>query len=795
MFFQKQYKDHVLTGTVSWLFLFLLVFAPLAFGAVEQWSLAVMETFAFLALFLYVLEKLKKRDQAFFAVPGIIPLVLFLSCIAIQLVPLPPGFLKQLSPATYNLYEQTFGLAEPLPWISLSIDKKATVKEFFRISAYASFYILTVQLLTRGGFLKKTVTTIIIFASCLAFQGILQFLLPNGRIYWLRELSGGGHLFGPYVNRNHYAGFMGMVFPVVLAVFLAYKPDIRSGPFRERSIGFFTRHETNTFILLAGAVILISISVFLSASRGGILNLCIGMIMCLVLYFSRARDKKSILPVILIFFLLIISVGWFGWETVIDRFARVMDEEGGRFIQWKDSLNIIRAFPLTGTGFGTFQDIYTGYSSQYWYAAIDHAQNDYLELLSEGGIIAFSLMGWFLVSVFYRSWRMFLQRRSGYSACLYIGSISGMVGMLIHSATDFNLHIGANGLYFFFLAGLAVSAAGTRLQPGTQDTFLPSGKCMHFRGIAVFPGALLFLSLSLNAGMLIGEHYFSIYKESGAGSRAVTDPARIRNHLSKATLFDPLESEYQYRLAVTDEMHGDNLSASSHYRKAIQKTPAKAEYIQGFGLFLSRIEKDDQIAEKLLRSGTERDVSNPARHRLFATWLLSQQKKEEALEEIKKAISLKPDDTSECIALLVLNGAQNEEIGRALPKLIKTRMFFASYLSGTGDKEMAGQYYRTLLEQQQGDEDVQLGYFYSAYNFYLKEGMEGDALRVMQKALEFFPDDIGTRLAYAELLEKAEQPEQAIDEYRKVLTGDPANTRATERLRQLSKRESIQHGL
>src|SRR5574340_1009361 len=105
-------------------------------------------------------------------------------------------------------------------------------------------------------------------------------------------------------------------------------------------------------------------------------------------------------------FLLVLAATWFGWEAVFDRFARMSQEKGGRIVQWKDSIGILRDFPLTGAGFGCFQDIYKGYSSRHWDAILDHAHNDYLELLCEGGIIGFSLMACFILSVFYRSWRM-----------------------------------------------------------------------------------------------------------------------------------------------------------------------------------------------------------------------------------------------------------------------------------------------------------------------------------------------------------------------------------------------------
>lgn len=216
------------------IFIFVLIFAPLAFGTVEQWSLTVMETFSILAFFLLLLENLKHKDSSLYEIPGVIPLLLLLAYILIQLIPLPSGIIKVISPETYNLYRDT-SINEPQTWITLSINKKATLMEFFRIAAYVAFYILAVQLLTKKDILKKTIAVVVIFASLLSFLGLLQHILSNNKIYWLRELTQGGTPFGPYVNRNHYAGLMEMIFPLVLSLFLFYKPHVTYNSSRKNS--------------------------------------------------------------------------------------------------------------------------------------------------------------------------------------------------------------------------------------------------------------------------------------------------------------------------------------------------------------------------------------------------------------------------------------------------------------------------------------------------------------------------------------------------------------------------------
>ena len=87
------------------IFIFVLIFSPLAFGAVEQWSLTVMEGLSVLACLLFLLGN--RGKATFHEIPGIVPLTLFLAYMLIQIVPLPAGTIKALSPETYTLLKET----------------------------------------------------------------------------------------------------------------------------------------------------------------------------------------------------------------------------------------------------------------------------------------------------------------------------------------------------------------------------------------------------------------------------------------------------------------------------------------------------------------------------------------------------------------------------------------------------------------------------------------------------------------------------------------------------------------
>ena len=177
--------------------------------------------------------------------------------------------------------------------------------------------------------------------------------------------------------------------------------------------------------------------------------------------------------ILALFSLVLLSVGWFGWDPIFERFNRIRNPAGeiteSRIPRWKDSLEITRDYPVTGTGFGTFADAYKGYQISEVGKVVTHAHNDYIELAIEGGLIAVGLVTWFVISIF-GTYRRFLKRRDSYCIYLYLGGLAGLASILFHSITDFNLHIGANGLYFFLICALCVSAAHTRIRSGPGTT-------------------------------------------------------------------------------------------------------------------------------------------------------------------------------------------------------------------------------------------------------------------------------------------------------------------------------------
>ena len=111
----------------------------------------------------------------------------------------------------------------------------------------------------------------------LAMVGIIQRATFNGKIYGFWELVQGGNPFGPFVNRNHFAGWMLMAVPTslgLLAATMGCAPKLESGGSQAFAIACSgCRLRRNRAILIAFAVLVMALSLVLTMSRSGILGL------------------------------------------------------------------------------------------------------------------------------------------------------------------------------------------------------------------------------------------------------------------------------------------------------------------------------------------------------------------------------------------------------------------------------------------------------------------------------------------------------------------------------------------
>ena len=167
-------------------------------------------------------------------------------------------------------------------------------------------------------------------------------------------------------------------------------------------------------------------------------------------FFRGTEDqKRKTKKIITIVFLLIVFISLYvGFEATVERFALDKLLKEGRPTYWANTAEIYKAYPLFGTGLGTFPSLYPDKEEGETLIRLYHAHNDYLEYLSELGIVGMILLLGGILYMLVKSFLIWRGRKQSEVKALALGGIVAIICILIHSITDFNLHIPANMLLF-----------------------------------------------------------------------------------------------------------------------------------------------------------------------------------------------------------------------------------------------------------------------------------------------------------------------------------------------------------
>jgi O-antigen ligase len=756
------------------LFLSTLIFAPLAFGTVETWAYTIMELMICAsAIFLYI----SNRENRFYQVPGLIPLLLISGVILFQVIPLPAGLVRLISPESHAIYQNTLGAGAPVHWMSISIYPRATVMAFLRFSAYVLFYVTAIQFLSNAALLKKNLAVVAGFGALLAFFVIIEFFtrimnypLPHDKILFLRDSIHGAGSVGPYVNRDHYAGLAEMLFPLALAMFLVYRPVMARPGFKKWFADIFLHKRIGRHFLYGTAAILIATSLFVTLSRGGIISLTLSMGLFALFLILKTDQKQVGWGVGIIFLMVLCLTGTEAWDMIFERFGNIRNEAGviysDRFIMWEDSAEIIKDFPLFGAGAGTFENIYPKYRSYPGNARLEHAHNDYLEFLATGGIIIPALIVAALAVILYKSFRSYSRRREGYAIYLFAGCLAAVFSILLHSFVDFNMQVGANGLYLFFILALAVSVANTRFRSGLPETNLkysPVKFYIPLLAAVCLGGGVLYV----NFGALLGNYHFSSYRNAGlTADLSFKRLHQFHRAARKVANADFLNPTYYHVLATTAAMMDRPDEALHYYKKVLRRAPLNSRYLQDAGYFFASLDQNDK-ADQLMRTAIDYDGNNISTYLNYAAWLFEEKQVAKGLRVLKSAMQNQPGATDTCLTLMAWFGLKQNQMKQALPERVQPYLEFADYLLSKGHTESAEAFYLTALDYLHHEDEIKKSFFLRVYRFYKNSESYEKALHIIQRALDHLPEDPHLHRLAGNLHETLDITYKAEEEFRK----------------------------
>ena len=446
-------KDDSVEGNDRYLFLGLLLtllWLPLPVGSNVLWAWSFFEVVVFgLAiawLALFALGRVRTTAAFRKAWPVLLLFALIFALTVFQLVALPPSWVSWLSPNAAEVYGHTLTKA------TLSLDPSGTRAAVLRTLSYGVLFALTLLLVDRSNRLR-------ILAAVIVFSALLQSIF--GLVMTLSGMELGfiaekehyiGIVTGTFVNPNHLASYLGMCLALAIGLLLTTPTaDWRTRARNLTRTGF----DLTTYLLIATVVIVIAL--MLSKSHLGNLAIIGGLALTGSFYALAVRrfNMKFVALFIGVILIDIIVVGSTP-EADITAGGQPGVTEVYHTGVMRDTLAIVRDYPITGTGAGSFTSSYPMYDTSLvgsW--QFKHAHNDYLQFGSEFGLPGLGMLASIVLLSAWQAVRTILSRQNQFMRGIACGVVIAIIALLIHSTGAFNLQIPANAATFVVILAMA----------------------------------------------------------------------------------------------------------------------------------------------------------------------------------------------------------------------------------------------------------------------------------------------------------------------------------------------------
>jgi O-antigen ligase len=454
-----------LNNIIQILLALLLIFTPVAFGSVELWAFSLMELGILAILLVGTVQFLMRKNQGspeFYFLRGqqsatvMVFLGLFLLFVLLQILTLPSGLLKILSPKTYA-FRQEFSFVDVqsairIPHSPISFVPFATQVEFFKWFTLIAFFLFLLKWKPLDRIKGSLILTVMFVGIVESLYGMVEFCSAHRHILHLEASSIVSAVTGTFVNPNYFAGYLLMVIPLGVG-YIFYREFSHGGSARtwRRRLSSI---DGKTYFLVFG-VIVMTLGLLFTASRMGIISLLFSFSLVALLFRNPQGGQRFSKTPVLILGLALLWAAWIGLDAVISRFFDVSENFELRWEMWANTFQIIKDFPLFGSGLGTFTYVFPPYRSIHLEGIASHAENDFLQLVSEVGVIGAGVL---LIPFLLLLPRAFVGIRNlsfkDPKRYIGIGAMVGILGLMFHSVVERNIQVPANAFLFTFLLAM-----------------------------------------------------------------------------------------------------------------------------------------------------------------------------------------------------------------------------------------------------------------------------------------------------------------------------------------------------
>ncbi|MBC8420953.1 MAG: O-antigen ligase family protein [Desulfobacterales bacterium] len=390
----------------------LLIFTPLARASVQDWAVTVIHMVTLIALTAFLLERCLSRDWEWIRTPLDMPIICLLAVCLLSSI--------------FSLY------------------KAASLWAFILLVNYVLIYYLVIQAIRTRAQFMHLVHLIIGIAAFLAIFGLAKSSGTNPFPWWdYPELHEDAfRVAATFGNANNFAGYMEMVILLTLGLLL-------------------TGLKVPRIIMMLCLIFLFIAALIFSFSRGGWIAALFGFAFLVTALIANRRFNRKKLVAGITFGFVAISLFVLANTGVADRVVTLKQKQDitnfiGRATAWAGIVDMIRDYPVLGIGPGTFAVVFTQYQPPGLSARHFRAHNDYLQVISEGGLLLIPIIIWMIIALYRKGFRK-LRNPSRLVRGITVGALSGITAILIHSLGDFNLQIPADALLFTVLVALIAS--------------------------------------------------------------------------------------------------------------------------------------------------------------------------------------------------------------------------------------------------------------------------------------------------------------------------------------------------
>lgn len=412
---------------IFFLLCFTIVWTALAYGTVHQPFIALFYLINALVIVFWAIDAFSsgtlRFDKSFVQLPLIAVSVYAL----IQIIPF--GSLAEI------------GDVSGIPR-TISLDPfwtKVSALHFFALFVFFAALLTFVDTAKR---LKRIVWLITIFGFIYAFYAILQAVLSPEKIYGLYDVSLKA-AFGSFVNRHNFAAYIEMTIAIPLGMM------------------FVGAVEKDRRLLFITAIGLMGVALILSGSRGGLAALLAEVCFLVILTTKTQNYNQFVLKIGLSIALVAIIVGGailVGGESSLTRISETAGSDNvtsGRTEIWNVSLQIIKDNLPFGAGIGAYSVAYTPYDTYNGLMRVEQAHNDYLQVLTDAGLVGLIIGAGFLFLLFKTGLKN-VSTKNTFRHGVAVGALAGCFAVLVHSFFDFVLHTTAVSVLFLTLMALVV---------------------------------------------------------------------------------------------------------------------------------------------------------------------------------------------------------------------------------------------------------------------------------------------------------------------------------------------------